>query len=41
LALLIHAQNQGLVGRIHIQPHNVAYLVDEQRILQPVGPVHR
>ena len=29
LTLLVHAQNQGLVWRIQIQPHNIAKLLDK------------
>ncbi len=31
--LLVHAQHQGAVRRIQIQPHNIAYLLDEERIV--------
>lgn len=30
LALFVHAQYQGAFCRIHIEPHDIAYLVDEQ-----------
>jgi len=33
LGFLVHAQHQGLFRRIHIQPHDVAHLVDELRIV--------
>jgi hypothetical protein len=32
LALLIHAQNQRLVGRIEVKADDVAHLFDEERI---------
>jgi hypothetical protein len=32
LGLLVHTQHQGPVRRVEIQPHDVAHLVDEQRI---------
>ena len=40
--LLIDAQHQGCVGRMEVQPHDVAHLLDEQRILRELeglGPV--
>ena len=42
LALLIYAQHQGMIGRVHIQAHNVAHFFDQQRIgrqLECVGPM--
>ncbi len=33
LALLIHAQHQGMMRRIQVQAHDVAHLVDQQRII--------
>jgi hypothetical protein len=32
LALLVHTQHQGTMGRVQIQPHDVPHLVDQQRI---------
>ena len=32
LTLFIHAQDQGTIGRVQIQAHDIAHLVDEQRI---------
>src|SRR6202030_4218288 len=32
LALLIHTQHQRLVGRIKVQPHDVAHLLHEERV---------
>ena len=32
LALFVDAQNQGAFGRRQIQPHDIAHLLDEQRI---------
>ena len=32
LALLVDAQHQGLQRRVQVQPHDVAHLLDEQRI---------
>src|SRR5258706_6180861 len=44
LCLLIHAQNQGLVRRVHVKPDDIANLVDKQRIfrkLKSLGSVGR
>ena len=32
LALLIHAEHQGVIGRVHIQAHDVAHLFDQLRV---------
>ena len=32
LRFLVHAQHQGMVGRIEIEPDDVAHLLDEQRV---------
>jgi hypothetical protein len=32
LRFLIHAQHQGVLGRIHVLADDIAHLVDEQRI---------
>ena len=40
LALLIHAEHQRVIGRVHIQAHDVAHLLDQQRIgrqLESIG----
>ena len=33
LALLVHTQHQGLVGRVQIQAHDVAHLLDEEGVV--------
>ena len=33
LALLINAQDQGFIRWVQIQPDNVAYLLDEERVV--------
>src|SRR5215831_4265429 len=43
LALLIHTENQRVLGRVHIQAYDVAYLLDELRVwrqfegIRPMG----
>ena len=32
LALLVHAQHQGLVGRIEVEAHHVAHFLHEERV---------
>ena len=32
LALLVHAQHHGVIGRIHIQAHDVAHFLDQLRV---------
>ena len=32
LAFLVHTQHQSVIGRVQIQAHNIAYLLDEERI---------
>ncbi len=42
LALLVNAQDDGMVGRVEIQAHNIAHLIHEERIsgqLEILGPV--
>ena len=42
LALLVHAEHQGAIRRMQIQPDDVAHFVDEQRILRQLerlGPM--
>ncbi len=33
LTLLIHAQHDGMVGRVEVELDNVAYLLDEERVV--------
>jgi hypothetical protein len=32
LALFVHAQDQGTLGRVQIKPNDVADLIDKQRV---------
>jgi hypothetical protein len=32
LALLVHAEHQGVIGRVHIKAHNVAHFLDQQGV---------
>src|SRR5215472_834378 len=32
LALLVHAQHQSVIGRVHVQPDNVAHFFDQQGV---------
>jgi hypothetical protein len=32
LGFLVHAQHKGAIGRVHVEPDDVAHLLDEQRI---------
>jgi len=36
LALLVHAQDQSLIGWVQIQPDDVTYLLDEERVIGKV-----
>lgn len=39
LTLLVHAQYQGLVGRVHVQAHDISYFLDEMRVRRELeGP---
>ena len=42
LALLVHAEHQGMIGWVHIQTHDVAHFLDQLRVgrqLERVGTV--
>ena len=41
LALLVHAEHQGAIRRMQIQPDDVAHFVDEQRILRQLERLGR
>src|SRR5215471_14545571 len=32
LALLVHAEDQRVIGRVQVEPHDVAHFLDEQRV---------
>ena len=38
MALFVHAQHQSPIGRVQIQPDDVAHLLNEQRIGEGLAP---
>lgn len=37
LALVVHAEDQGVIRRVHIRTHEVSYFLDEQGVGRQVG----